>query len=235
MKVAQISNCIWQLTRLGSFNCQLVRDEDESLTLIDTGLKGTADSILATAKSIGLPIRRILLTHAHMDHVGSLDQVTALTGPVEVIIGERESRLYEGNFTLDPNEPQTKIRGGFKECKTILTRLPQGDEHVGPFRAIFAPGHTPGHLAYFDERDHSLFAGDALSSVGRLTVSGVFNWLFPFPVFATWHFATAIETAERLAALNPRLLVLGHGKVLESPRLLMERAIAAAKRKLRAG
>ena len=64
MKVTAFNNNLFQLTRLGFVNCYLVREED-GLTLIDTGMSGQAQSIIQAAQQLGLPIVRIVLTHAH--------------------------------------------------------------------------------------------------------------------------------------------------------------------------
>src|SRR6202789_2903245 len=73
MKIPPISPNAYQLSRFGHlFNCYLIHESD-GFTLLDTGLPGSADAILAAARTLGAPIRRILLTHAHMDHTGSVD------------------------------------------------------------------------------------------------------------------------------------------------------------------
>ena len=64
MKITTYGDHLIQLTRLGWVNCYLVREED-GFTLIDTGIGGSAPALLAAAKQFGLPIMRIVLTHAH--------------------------------------------------------------------------------------------------------------------------------------------------------------------------
>jgi glyoxylase-like metal-dependent hydrolase (beta-lactamase superfamily II) len=81
-----------RLTRMGIFNCFLVR-EDDGFTLVDTCLAGSAPGILSVAQRFGAPIRRIALTHAHFDHVASLDALAAALPDVEICIGIREARL----------------------------------------------------------------------------------------------------------------------------------------------
>src|SRR5437588_13027465 len=72
MKVTASSDNIFQLNRLGFVNCYLVRDDDD-FTLIDTTLGGHAQRIIQEENQLELPVVRIVLTHTHVDHVGSLD------------------------------------------------------------------------------------------------------------------------------------------------------------------
>src|SRR5258708_1957824 len=101
---------LFRLTRFAAFNSFLVR-EDDGLTLVDANLPGSARGILAAAGRLDAPIRRILITHAHPDHVGSLDALCARLPAVEVVIGAREARLLAGDGSLDPAEPRAKPSG----------------------------------------------------------------------------------------------------------------------------
>lgn len=225
MKITSYGDHLIQLTRLGCINCYLVREED-GFTLIDTGMSGTDKALLAAAQQFGLPIVRILLTHAHSDHVGSLDALHEALPQAEVAITVRDARFLRGDLTLDPNEPQVKLRGGYPLCKTIPTReLVEGDR-VGSLEVIASPGHTPGHAAFLDVRDRSLIAGDAYQTLGGVAVSGTVQPLFPLPAMATWHKPTALQSARKLRALAPARLAIGHGRVLVDPAVEMERAIA---------
>jgi glyoxylase-like metal-dependent hydrolase (beta-lactamase superfamily II) len=216
-----------QLTRLRSMNCYLVR-EDDGLTLIDTGMAGTAPAILAAARELGAPITRIVLTHAHMDHVGSLDALAAALPGASVAIGAREARFLAGDLSLDPSEAHAKLRGGFPKVTTRPGLLLHDGDRLGSLRAVAAPGHTPGQLAFLDERDGSLIAGDTFQTLGGVAVAGVIRPLFPLPALATWDLPTALASARRLRDLRPRRLAVGHGQVLEAPGAAIDAAIAAA-------
>jgi glyoxylase-like metal-dependent hydrolase (beta-lactamase superfamily II) len=216
-----------RVSRFGFVNSFLVEDED-GLTVIDTMIPGSAKAIVAGAEEHGMPITCILLTHAHQDHIGSLDALHEAVPDAEVIIGARERRLLRKDKSLDPGEPVDKVRGGYPGAKVEPTRTLQPGDRIGALEAYAAPGHTPGQLAYLDTRDGTLFCADAYSTLGGVATSAKANWRFPLPYFASWHRPTALETAKALRALDPKRLAPGHGKVVESPGAAMDAAIAKA-------
>lgn len=229
MKTTTHGDYLIQLTRLGMFNCFLVR-EDDGFTLIDTNLPGSAKGILKAAQQFDTPIVRIALTHAHQDHVASLDALRQELPDVEVAITGREARFLAGERTLDSNEPQAKLRGSYQTCQTKPTRLLEPGDRVGSLEVIAAPGHTPGHAAFLDTRDNTLIAGDAFQTQAGVAVAGLLKLLFPFPAFATWHKPTALKSARILRAINPNRLAVGHGRVLENPTAAMDQAIQSAEK-----
>ena len=229
MKSRSYGDYLVQLTRLGAFNCYLVL-EDDGFTLIDTNLPGSAKSILTASSALGMPIIGILLTHAHQDHVASLDSLRQELPEVEVAITARGARFLAGERSLDADEPQAKLRGSYQTCQTKPTRLLEEGDRVGSLEVIAAPGHTPGHAALMDTRDGTLIAGDAFQTQGGIAVTGMLRPLFPFPALATWHKPTALESARKLCALNPARLAVGHGKVLDDPLGPMGRAIRTAEK-----
>ena len=210
MKLIEITPEIVQLTRFGLVNCFLVR-EDDGLTLVDTMVPGSGNGIYAAANALNRPLRRIVLTHVHMDHVGSLDALSNKLIGIEVAVGRRESRLMTRDFRTEPGEPTNRVRGTFPKLETVPSTLLSEGECYGSLKVIATPGHTPGHLAFFDLRSGTLIAGDALTSVGGLRVSGDGPAIFPFANWATWHKPTAIARARKLAELQPKRIVVGHG------------------------
>jgi glyoxylase-like metal-dependent hydrolase (beta-lactamase superfamily II) len=216
-----------QFTRLGVINCYLVR-EDDGFTLIDTGMPGSAGGILAAARKHGAPIVRIAITHAHTDHMGSLDALHAALPDAEITVGAREARFLAGDFSLDPDEPQVEPRAMQAGCCTQPTRLLEDGDTLASLQVLAVPGHTPGHLAFFDLRDRTLIVGDSMQTAGGVAVAGTPRPLFPFPATATWHRPSALQSARRMRALNPARLATGHGPVLDDPLDAMDRAIRAA-------
>lgn len=225
MKITAFGNNLFQLNHLRFVNCYLVR-EDDGFTLVDASWPASqARPILQSARKLGLPIVRIVLTHAHVDHVGALDTLHEALSEIPVIISERDARFLAGDLSLDPGEPQTKLRGGYPVCKTKPTLLLHEGERVGSLEAIATPGHTPGHFAFLDTRDRALIAGDAFQTQGGIAVSGVVKPLFPLPALATWNKRLSLESARKLLALHPSLLAVGHGRMLANPQEAMEQAV----------
>ena len=216
-----------RVSRFGFVNSYLVEDEG-GLTVIDTMIPGSTKGIVAAAERHKLPIARILLTHAHQDHIGSLDALHAAVPDAEVIVGARERRLLKKDKSLDPGEPVDKVRGGYPGAEVEPTRTLEPGERVGSLEVYAAPGHTPGQLAFLDTRDGTLFCADAYSTLGGVATTAKANWRFPLPYMATWHRPTALATARALRALDPKRLAPGHGKVVEAPGDAMDEAIAAA-------
>jgi glyoxylase-like metal-dependent hydrolase (beta-lactamase superfamily II) len=216
-----------RISRFGFVNAFLVREED-GFTLVDTMLPRSAKPILAAARDAGAPIVRIALTHAHGDHIGSLDELADALPGVEVLISSREARLLHKDRSMDPGEPDVKLRGGYPGAKTPPTGTFEAGERVGSLEVIATPGHTPGHVAFLDHRDGSLLCGDAYSTLGGVATAAKINPRFPLVTFATWHRPTALASARALLDLDPARLVPGHGRIVEDPREAMARAVAAA-------
>ena len=215
---------VTRISRFGLVNCYLVR-EDDGLTLVDTMIPGSAKVIQAAAAKLGAPIVRIALTHAHSDHIGALDALHTLLPAAEVLISSRDARLLAKDMTLDPDEPKTKLAGGYPGADTKPTRTFEEGEAVGSLQVIATPGHTPGHVSFLDPRSNTLICGDAFSTLGGVATSAKVNWKFPLPAFATWNKPIELESAEKLLALHPAHLAPGHGKVVDSPSEQMAKAI----------
>ena len=215
---------VTRVTRLGIVNAFLVR-EDDGLTLIDTAIPKSAKAIQAAARELGAPIVRIALTHAHGDHIGSLDELAGELGSAEVLISARDARLLGGDKSLDPGE-EGKLRGSYPGAKTRPTRTIAPGERVGSLEVIASPGHTPGHIAFLDTRDRTLYCGDVFSTLGGVATSAKVNPKFPLPAIATWNKDIELQSARELRALDPARIAPGHGKVVESPAAAMDTAIA---------
>jgi glyoxylase-like metal-dependent hydrolase (beta-lactamase superfamily II) len=218
---------ITRISRFGFVNSFLVR-EDDGLTVVDTMIGGSTKAIVAAAQAAGAPIVRIALTHAHSDHIGSLDALARAVPDAEVIISARDARFLAKDMTLDPDEPQVKLKGGYPGAETRPTRTVSDGDLVGSLQVVASPGHTPGHVSFLDPRDGTLITGDAFSTLGGVETTARVNWRFPLPTMATWDRATELESARRLRALDPARIAPGHGKIVENPGAAMDAAIARA-------
>ncbi|MEO8725029.1 MAG: MBL fold metallo-hydrolase [Acidobacteriaceae bacterium] len=237
MRIREISDHLVQLMALKFFNCYLVR-EPGGLTLVDTLNAGSGSAILEAAVPFG-SIRRIIITHAHFDHVGSLDELAENLPGVPVMISAREARLVAGDLALDPREPHTDLKGpgGLGKFPRKNAR-PDGfladGSYVGSLRIIATPGHTPGHISLLDVRDGTLLSGDAYKTQGGVSTSAVIDPLFPIPGLATWNQEFAYRSALHLRGFAAKRLAPGHGPVVESPLQEMDTALRDAEKSLRA-
>jgi glyoxylase-like metal-dependent hydrolase (beta-lactamase superfamily II) len=231
MKTTAVTANAHQLTRWGFVNCYLIREAD-GLTLVDTGLAGSEADILGAVATLGGTLRRIVLTHAHVDHVGSVDALIEKLGSsnVELVSNARSLPLLQKppEKSILPGEPQGTIKGGVPGIKARPTRLLAEGDLVGSLLAIETPGHIPGHLSFLDQRDGTLYAGDALIGMGRLAISGYAPWYFPLPNIATWNKATALASARKLLTFPIERFACGHGAVKPGGRAKLNAALAGA-------
>jgi glyoxylase-like metal-dependent hydrolase (beta-lactamase superfamily II) len=228
MKMTTNSETLVQLTRyplLFPVNVFLVR-EDDGFTLIDAAVSGSAPAILKMASALGGEIVRLTLTHAHNDHIGSLDALIAALPNAELSMSVETARI------LTEDREAKARKSPDKAPPALQPRLLQPGDRVGSLEVVAAPGHSVDHVAFLDTRDRTLIVGDAFQTRGGIAVAGTVNWTFPFPAFATADKAQALVTARKLRALEPLRLAVGHGKTLSPPLAAMDVAIGLAEHKL---
>jgi glyoxylase-like metal-dependent hydrolase (beta-lactamase superfamily II) len=205
MRAKPITAHLWRMSRWGVANAYLVR-EDDGFTLVDTMFKGSGAAILEAAAAVG-PIARVVVTHAHWDHAGSLDEL----GVDHVLTGEDEVVWLSGER---------------RDVRLVHVRTPVvGVAHrsrIGSLEVVPAPGHTPGQIALLDVRDRTLLCADAFSTLGGTRSSGKAQLPFPIPAWASTDRSQAQRTAAALTALAPARLAPGHGRVVTDPVPAME-------------
>ena len=147
-------------------NCSIVWcDETMEGAVVDPG--GELPRLVATAQKLGVTLKQILLTHAHIDHAGGTGTLARELGLP--IVGPHEA----DQFWID-GLPQQSAMFGFPPAETFTpTRwLHDGDTvQVGhcTLQVRHCPGHTPGHVVFFEPTSQRAFVGDVLfaGSVGR--------------------------------------------------------------------
>jgi glyoxylase-like metal-dependent hydrolase (beta-lactamase superfamily II) len=214
MQTHKIGARTWMLTHFKIVNMYLVAEPD-GYTLIDTSMTGAAKSIINAAGALPGTIRRIVLTHSHADHAGSVDALAALLPDATFFWGAREARLIAGDRGLEPEEAQVRIPGSFVAVKSAPSQLLSDGDRVGSLEAIAAPGHTPGQLAFLNHEDGTLIAADAFTAFGGLRLVHDGPWYFPFAKWSTWHAPTALATARKLMSLRPVRIAVGHGPTFD--------------------
>lgn len=152
-------------------NCSLLWcEETGQAALIDPG--GEADRLLAAVGERGLTLTRLILTHGHLDHAGAAAEVAQQLGiPVEG--PHREDAFWLQSL------PQQAQMFGLPHAEPLVPDrwLDEGDRvAVGRvvLEVIHCPGHTPGHLVFFERESRTAFVGDVLfkGSVGRTDLPG---------------------------------------------------------------
>lgn len=223
----------WQLTDmpvLFPINCFLIA-ENQELTLIDTGLNRSAKGILNTINNIGLPLTKIILTHAHIDHVGSLTKINAAFPDAEILIGKQEWSILQEQ--LNPSISHTY--SNYPDLTPLAVEptgfLEDGDR-INSLLIIETPGHTLGSISIFDQRHGYLVVGDLLQTRGGPAIAGDIRPLFPFPGKATWEPKIAIQSTEKILTFQPSLIACGHGDWLTDPNQQLSSLVTRAKKKL---
>ncbi len=162
---------IVEMVTVGPFqeNCYIIGDQSGTGALIDPG--DEAARIALNVERTGLEITKIIVTHAHIDHVGAIAQlVDEYLCPV---------LMHEEAEAMMKTLPQQAIMMGMR-----FGKVPAVDQHVTDdevlevggirLRSLYTPGHAPGHLAFYAEGERIVFSGDALfaGSVGRVDLPG---------------------------------------------------------------
>jgi len=149
-------------------NCYVIGDR-EAGAIIDPGDEATR--IALAVEQTGLEIGQILVTHAHIDHVGAVAALADEYACPVLMHAEAEPMLRQ--------LPTQAMTMGLRFGKVPdVDRYIEDDEllEVGGLKvsALYTPGHAPGHLAFYVEDDGVVVAGDALfaGSVGRTDLFG---------------------------------------------------------------
>ncbi|MBO6258600.1 MAG: MBL fold metallo-hydrolase [Succinivibrio sp.] len=147
-------------------NCRVIIDRDSETALVcDPG--DSAQQIKAQLDKENLELKAILLTHAHLDHIGAVKELSALTGAR--IIGPALDDAYLIEHIADQ-----ALGLGLPQCEPFTPEYVEDNQELNliaglPLKVITTPGHTPGGVCYYCESLKFLLSGDTLfyCSVGR--------------------------------------------------------------------
>ncbi|HYE54037.1 MAG TPA: MBL fold metallo-hydrolase [Chitinophagaceae bacterium] len=223
---------VWRMKDLFVNIYMIHNPQDNTWVLVDTGLKTSAAKIKKMAEHLFWPELRpagIVLTHGHFDHVGSLKQLAA-EWEVPVYAHYMERPYLTGQSAYPPPDPT--VGGGM--MATMSWMYPRGPIDIGKhlsilpqdgtipclpeWKYIHTPGHAPGHISLFRERDRVLLAGDAFvttrqeSALCALTQA---KRLSGPPKYFTYNWTSAAESVKKLAALEPEIVATGHGQPMK--------------------
>jgi glyoxylase-like metal-dependent hydrolase (beta-lactamase superfamily II) len=209
----------------------LPHSPDRGWVLIDTGVLHSAGAIQeAAAKRFGKDSRpfAIILTHAHFDHVGGVEKLSKLWD-VPVYAHPNEFPYLTGQDCYPPANP--KAGGGLmallspfypRDPIDITERLVQlpPDATVPGMPGWFwiaTPGHSPGHVSLWREADRTLIAGDAFITTAQESAYAVITQrpeMHGPPKYFTPDWPSAADSVRKLAALDPELVITGHGPAM---------------------
>ncbi|MDP6031687.1 MAG: MBL fold metallo-hydrolase [Alphaproteobacteria bacterium] len=147
-------------------NCSLIWCEETMKgAAVDPG--GDLDAILGCAREKGIELEKILVTHGHVDHAGGVAELAEKQGLS--IEGPQPEDLFWIN-----DMPQQATVFGLSEARVFIPDrwLEDGDATtVGKvnLQVLHCPGHTPGHVAFFEGKSRIALVGDILfkGSIGR--------------------------------------------------------------------
>lgn len=212
----ELADGIWQLTPLPGVNTWAIRDDD-GVTLVDAAMRQSVPRLVRQLRGLGIErgdVRRILLTHGHIDHLGGVAPLRRTGVDATVQAGEadlpyvrtgtppesdestRSGRLFNRlPWWLSPPDPE-----GVDDATAVPEHevLPIG----GGLIPVPTPGHTPGHTAFHLPAHGLVLGGDVVFNVFRL---------IPSPAFVCSSVPANRSSIATVAGLEPRTLALAHG------------------------
>jgi glyoxylase-like metal-dependent hydrolase (beta-lactamase superfamily II) len=151
-------------------NCSIFGDEQSrEAIVIDPG--DNIEDILAVLKRHGLTVKAIVITHAHIDHIGGAAKLKLATG-APVYLNQNDQSLY------DQIEMQAAWLGIEPPSRTAIdSEAREGDSLAlgdATFHILHTPGHTQGSISLWIPAENKLIAGDTLfrDSIGRTDLPG---------------------------------------------------------------
>jgi hydroxyacylglutathione hydrolase len=230
----EVADGVWLLRgdARSAMNVYFLEDGD-GVVQFDAGTKAMVKKVRAAGEQLG-GLKRIVLGHAHADHRGTAPFLGAPVHCHPDEVSDAESEGWRWPY-LDIGALPVPARwiypmllrrwdgGAVKIAGTVA----EGDEVAG-FEVLHFPGHAPGQIGLWRERDRLAIVSDVVylidsTKLGRPLPAGEAS--VPHPAWG-WDHAKAKESVRKLAALEPAVVCAGHEKPLrgEGLRATLERA-----------
>jgi glyoxylase-like metal-dependent hydrolase (beta-lactamase superfamily II) len=213
----EVAAGVHQIDGVRGGHCFLVLGDQ--LTLVDTGMRGSAGRVVDYIRKLNRRPRNlslIILTHCHLDHVGSAKEIRQVLNP-QVAAGEADIQYITGEEVVPRRQsgPVAQVAVGLIDrifpYVPVQVDIPLHDDEElsagGGMQVIHTPGHTPGSICLYMPAQKVLFAGDALvNSGGKLRVAPARFAMDP---------EEAEQSIKRLPGLDVETILFGHGPALK--------------------
>ncbi|RYX81963.1 MBL fold metallo-hydrolase [bacterium] len=225
MPLQAIAPHVWRINIFNFVNAYFIQNAEGDFVLVDSGVRPAANQLKAAAAELGRPPVAIVLTHGHIDHVGSAGDL-ARGWNIPVYAGRLEKPFLTGEDYYPPGDPtvggalaqMARLMPAQKfDISDVLEIYPEDGklDILKGWRIIETPGHSPGHASLWHEDDRVLLAGDALCTADMDSVVGM-TTLKPTqfarggtPFVPDWK--EMKHSVGKLADLEPATVGAGHG------------------------
>lgn len=203
----------------GSVNAYFLRSGSGGGVLVDTGYNSTSGNLVEALDALDAEVRDVVLTHAHIDHIGGVEAVRRRFGP-RFWMHARESdglaaveRWVGGPHLAALRRQSTSLELGeiLRILEAYLKSLPKGvgllggtTTHIGGLEVIHAPGHTPGHLCVYSRSSGILVSGDHVLPDTTTNVAY-------YPLAGYEPLREYLSSLVLVEGLRPRLTLPSHG------------------------
>ncbi|MBA2691638.1 MAG: MBL fold metallo-hydrolase [Rubrobacter sp.] len=223
----QIAPNVYRVESIGVSNAinVLLIEGSDGWTLVDAGVSKDAGKIKEALSALGVggsDLKRIFITHHHVDHIGGLPGIREFAPHAEIIASAHEASIISGE--RKPDSPPNPVLRAVNKATTLPTapvgRVANEGDAVSGFRVIATPGHTLGHTSLFREEDGLLFTADAFVCIPVRLRDGGRKFVCTDP-------ALAKRSAEKIVKEDIRTVILTHGKAIrEHARETLRQAVA---------
>lgn len=235
-----------------SVNAYLI--EDDPLTLVDPGMKSSRSLAILERALAGRgidfqSIKRVLLTHGHVDHFGAAGELQRRSG-AEILIheedlskitppGESVNEIYLYNTGIPPG-----LMNNFSQIDQMMNRYSEPIEEITTFdgnislefehfylQSLHLPGHSSGHTVFYWPEKELLLSGDiVLPSITTNPLAEPVNT--PAGVKRSLSLSQMLDSLQQLASMEINLVFPGHGPRIENPPELINSRIAFYQQRL---